>query len=136
MHVIENIANIYYLLLSASIYSGMESRVLIICDVQDRFRDYIDKFSTIVSKAVLLRDVSVILDIPVVFTEQYPKAFGHSVDEFQLNKLLPSTVVADPEHSSTSASLQRSYVFEKKKFSCLTEDVASCLSTLQSKHVM
>ena len=55
--------------------------VLLVCDVQERFRTIIHSFDAMVSGTKLLMDASAALEVPVVVTEQYPKVFGATVAE-------------------------------------------------------
>jgi hypothetical protein len=55
--------------------------VLLICDIQERFRDIIWKFDSVVKTSKFLVDGFNALDAQVVATEQYPKALGVTVKE-------------------------------------------------------
>ncbi len=59
------------------------SSVLLVCDIQERFRDLVCDFNSIVVSARHLLAVSKVLKVPSLVTEQYPKAFGHTVKELQ-----------------------------------------------------
>ena len=60
---------------------------LLICDVQERFRDIISGFSGVVDTARRMARGAEALEIPVIATEQYPKALGSTVEE--LKQVLP-----------------------------------------------
>jgi len=90
--------------------------VLLLCDVQERFRPLIHKMETVINTTKFMTSVARSLDIPIVATEQYPKVFGPTI----------SDALADPAELGTS----RLPVFEKKKFSMLTEECAKHLSSL------
>lgn len=85
------------------------STTFLLCDVQDRFRSIIHNMETVISTSSFLMNAAKTLDVPIVATEQYPKAFGHTVSD------LPMTDVP---------------VFEKKLFSMITPEVTDHLSTL------
>lgn len=86
--------------------------VLMVCDIQERFKSIIHKWNNMVSVSKTMVDAANTMSIPVVVTEQYPKAFLHTVDTLQ-------------------ASFEKSTkVFEKKKFSMVTEECKTHLSTL------
>ena len=55
--------------------------MLLICDVQDRFRDIIWGFDSVVRTSKLMIDGASVMKVPVVATEQYPKALGATVPE-------------------------------------------------------
>jgi hypothetical protein len=72
-----------------------ESAVLLLCDIQERFRR---RRATLARTAALLR-------LPVVTTEQYPKAFGRTVRELDF------------------VAAEGGRTFEKLKFSMWTAEV-------------
>jgi hypothetical protein len=53
------------------------------CDIQERFRTLIHEFPSVVHGASTLIRAAAILQAPVYVTEQYPKAFQHTVTELQ-----------------------------------------------------
>ena len=58
--------------------------VMMLCDIQERFRPLIYNSDTVVQTAKLMTQVSMKLDIPCIVTEQYPKAFGSTcIDCFE-----------------------------------------------------
>lgn len=83
--------------------------VLLVCDVQERFRPLIHEFGSVVQVAGTLARVASALQIPTVVTEQYPKALGHTVAE-----LAPHLAGAG--------------VFSKLKFSMMTDEVDAHLA--------
>ncbi|XP_052003566.1 isochorismatase domain-containing protein 2 [Xyrauchen texanus] len=83
--------------------------VLLLCDMQEKFRPSILQFTNIVSNAARLLQGCRILGIPQILTEQYPKGLGPTVPELGAEGLKP--------HAKTS-------------FSMLTESVDSLLKSL------
>lgn len=76
------------LLLSRSISQS----ILMICDIQDKFRPVIYRFPAIVySTSRVLRGCND-LGIPAIATEQYPKALGSTIDELR-SHLKPTDLV-------------------------------------------
>lgn len=57
------------------------STAIFVVDIQERFRDYVAGFDGVVSNTRLLLRAAELMDIPVVFSEQYPKGLGATVDE-------------------------------------------------------
>ncbi|XP_056299974.1 isochorismatase domain-containing protein 2 [Pseudoliparis swirei] len=55
--------------------------VLLLCDMQEKFRPNIFQFTNIVSNAARLLQASRVLGIPSILTEQYPKGLGPTVPE-------------------------------------------------------
>ena len=91
--------------------------ILLICDIQERFRSLIHEFPTVIHNTVYIKKVTSIMQIPCVITEQYPKAFGRTVSELLQN---------DNENND-STHHHHQIVFEKRQFSMITNDVASVL---------
>jgi nicotinamidase-related amidase len=56
-----------------------EKSILLLCDMQEKFRPTIKYFSQIVETSNKLLQACKILDIPYVVTEQYPK--GNNVND-------------------------------------------------------
>lgn len=81
----------------------------LLCDVQERFRDIIHNSETMINTSSFLTQTARVLEIPVVATEQYPKAFGHTVKQIDVSNVK---------------------LFEKKLFSMVTDEVNAHLSTL------
>mmetsp|Transcript_10465 Transcript_10465/g.21788 ORF Transcript_10465/g.21788 Transcript_10465/m.21788 type:complete len:251 (+) Transcript_10465:73-825(+) len=97
-----------------------ENTVFLLCDIQERFRPLIWRGETIVRTANYMTSVAKALDIPVVITQQYTKAFGETVED----------VFADQEHFKSCK------MFEKKNFSMCTEEVKGHLNSLNKKSVV
>ena len=72
----------------------------------------IHHFDTVAFNSNLLVSAAKLLEIPVLATEQYSRAFGHTVPEIQLDDVP---------------------VFEKRKFSMLTEEVSEHFASLGDK---
>lgn len=81
-----------------------EKSILLLCDLQEKFRPVIKYFPQIVETSNKLLQVSKLLDIPYVVTEQYPKGLGRTVPELDIGETKP---------------------FEKTLFSMCTPDVLS-----------
>eukprot|EP00013_Stygamoeba_regulata_P006851 CAMPEP_0177632150 /NCGR_PEP_ID=MMETSP0447-20121125/2134_1 /TAXON_ID=0 /ORGANISM="Stygamoeba regulata, Strain BSH-02190019" /LENGTH=196 /DNA_ID=CAMNT_0019133691 /DNA_START=44 /DNA_END=631 /DNA_ORIENTATION=- len=61
--------------------------LFLLCDIQARFAPVIQNFSSVSFIANQMVNVAKILDVDVVCTEQYPKAFGHTVPEIETSHL-------------------------------------------------
>ncbi len=92
----------------------------LLCDVQDRFRSVIHNAESVVKTSNFLCRVGNKLGIPIVGTEQYPKAFGRTCEDVLL---LPS------EDGSAPGRIEPA-IYEKKLFSMITPEVSSHLATL------
>ncbi|XP_029308480.1 isochorismatase domain-containing protein 2 [Cottoperca gobio] len=58
-----------------------KNTVLLLCDMQEKFRPNIFQFTNIVSNSARLLKASRVLGIPSILTEQYPKGLGPTVPE-------------------------------------------------------
>ncbi|TRZ01208.1 hypothetical protein DNTS_028709 [Danionella cerebrum] len=65
--------------------------VLLLCDMQEKFRPNIFQFTNIVNNAARLLQACRILGIPQILTEQYPKGLGPTVPELGADGLKPHT---------------------------------------------
>lgn len=88
---------------------------LLVCDVQERFRPLIHKMETVVNTTKFMTSVAKELNFPMVATQQYTKVFGPTL----------SDAFADPADIGTLCP-----VFEKKKFSMLTDECSAHLQSL------
>ena len=61
-----------------------ERAILLVCDIQERFRGLIWGGESVINRAALVRSVCRLLKIPVLATEQNPAAFGLTVPELQV----------------------------------------------------
>ncbi|CAF1638500.1 unnamed protein product [Rotaria magnacalcarata] len=78
--------------------------ILLVCDLQEKFRPVIKYFAQIVETSNKLLQACKLLDVPFVVTEQYPKGLGRTVSELDIGDTKP---------------------FEKTLFSMCTPDVMS-----------
>eukprot|EP00927_Polykrikos_kofoidii_P054265 TRINITY_DN48705_c0_g1_i1.p1 TRINITY_DN48705_c0_g1~~TRINITY_DN48705_c0_g1_i1.p1 ORF type:complete len:224 (-),score=32.61 TRINITY_DN48705_c0_g1_i1:50-721(-) len=86
-----------------------DETVLLVCDIQERFRSAIDTMPQVIATASTLLSCAKIAAVPVVVTEQYPKGLLHTVSELDVSN---------------------SKVFEKTLFSMCTEEVVVHLQRL------
>lgn len=85
------------------------STALFVCDIQERFRPIISGFPAVVDTSRRMIRGANILGLPVVTTEQYPKALGNTVAE--LKEVLSAN----------------SPIIEKTRFSMVTQEVHDLL---------
>ena len=95
-----------------------QTTAMLLCDVQDRFRPLIHKAETVVSNSRLLTSACKLLDVPIVITEQYPKAFGPTVKE----------CFEDPSDLTDG----KYPVFPKTLFSMMTPEVSEHIQSLNA----
>jgi len=92
-----------------------------LCDIQERFRPLMHNSQTIISTAQYLTSIANTLDIPIVVTQQYSKVFGPTVKDCFVDG-----------QEGLDALVQKGRVFDKKKFSMLTEEVMKLLHDLET----
>ncbi|KAJ3483722.1 hypothetical protein NLI96_g6126 [Meripilus lineatus] len=74
-----------------------ERTIFFVCDIQSRFRPAIYGFEEVVLTASRMLKVAKVLEIPVLATEQNPKALGPTVPELDLASLGPLFLGAPPK---------------------------------------
>ena len=77
------------------------SSILLVVDIQQRLAPTIRGIDGIVTRNAALIEASEILDVPVVFTEQYPAGLGHT--DPRLLELAPKAAVYEKIHFSAAA---------------------------------
>ncbi|XP_040570068.1 isochorismatase domain-containing protein 2 [Lepeophtheirus salmonis] len=87
--------------------------LLLLCDMQEKFRPTISYFPQVIANTKKLMEVASILKIPMVATEQYPKGLGPTVEELDLHKF-----EIKPQ--------------EKTQFSMLTQDIVKSVEKKES----
>lgn len=98
-----------------------ESSVLLLCDVQERFRPIIFNSETVIQTCRYMTSVAKALGIPTLISQQYTKVFGPTVTD----------CFANPEEDLKSIP-----IFEKKKFSMLTDEVEAKLTEWNKSSVL
>ncbi|XP_028835010.1 isochorismatase domain-containing protein 2 isoform X1 [Denticeps clupeoides] len=81
--------------------------VLLLCDMQEKFRPTIFQFGNVVSNAARVLEACRILGIPPIVTEQYPKGLGPTVPELGASDL--------KAHAKTTFSMLTEGVKEELK---------------------
>ncbi|EFN51301.1 hypothetical protein CHLNCDRAFT_49249 [Chlorella variabilis] len=89
-----------------------EETALLVCDVQERFRPVITGFPAVIDTSKRMLRAAAALQLPVIVTEQYPKALGNTVEE--LREFIP----------------QGAPVVAKTLFSMCTEEVNAAFQAL------
>ncbi|KAJ2826954.1 hypothetical protein GGI24_002775 [Coemansia furcata] len=95
---------------------NIKSTAFLLCDVQDKFRTGIHAFESVVQVSQKMSAASKILSIPLLVTEQYPRALGSTASEIPI------------DHAALVAP--------KTKFSMLIPEVAAKLEELQTKSIV
>lgn len=95
---------------------GEKSTSLFLCDMQEKFRPSIRYFEEITKTAGRMNELSRIMELPTVVTEQYPKGLGHTVGE-----------VGDISHAKK---------FEKTCFTMVLPEVQKVLEEAKTQSVI
>ena len=102
---------------------------LLVCDIQEVFRPIIHGMSSLIKTSEFLVSTAAQLDLPIVVTEQYPKAMKSTVTE--LSSIWIKADAARAEQAATSGvTFLPTPVFEKTQFSMCTEPFVSHLQVL------
>ena len=117
--------------------SAEDSLVLVI-DIQEKLVNALEK-DTIVSKALKIVQAANILNIPVLFTEQYPKGLGHTVEKLAEVKKFGGQEVKLFNDSDTEEILQKQQIDKNlstvQPFNSLTDNsLPSCPLALCSSN--
>jgi nicotinamidase-related amidase len=108
---------------------------LLVCDIQEVFRGIIHGMSSLIKTSEFLVSSATALNVPIVVTEQYPKAMKNTVIE--LSSIWKEADAAlDSSSSSLSSASVPTAVFEKTQFSMCTNEVKQHLSTLGIQSVI
>lgn len=94
-----------------------EDAVIMIIDIQERLVPVMKYKDEVINNNKILIQASKEMDIPIIYTEQYPKGLGHTIVE--LDELI-----------------ENGKRFEKTSFSAINEEVRSTLESLGRKKLI
>lgn len=94
-----------------------EDSLMIVIDIQERLLKAMSQGDRVVKNTNILLESLKVMDVPVIFTEQYPKGLGHTVKEI-------SNINKDLE------------VFEKNSFTACITGVNEKLEKLERKKII
>lgn len=95
-----------------------QTSIFFLCDIQDRFRPLMYNGETIVTTAQYLTSMASELSVPVVASQQYTKVFGKTVTDCFANG-----------QQDIDKLVAQGQLFEKKKFSMMTDEVQALIET-------
>lgn len=88
-----------------------EDTLIMIIDIQERLVPVMKYKDKVIKNTKILIKTSELMELPVIYTEQYPKGLGHTILEL-------------------SQILEHAYRFEKVTFSALNDEVKTTLKKL------
>lgn len=94
-----------------------EESTIMIIDIQERLVAAMNRKDQVINNAKILIQCAKVMDIPIIYTEQYPKGLGHTIEEL-------SQIIEDGQR------------FEKVDFSAYTEDVKGALEKANRKKII
>ena len=94
-----------------------ENAVVMIIDIQERLVPVMKYKDEVINNNKILIQASNEMDIPIIYTEQYPKGLGHTIVELE-------------------EIIENGKKFEKINFSAINEEVRSTLETLKRKKIV
>ncbi|KJE93178.1 isochorismatase domain-containing protein 1 [Capsaspora owczarzaki ATCC 30864] len=95
-----------------------ESTAFLLCDIQERFRNSIVHFPSVIHVATTMTQAAGILNVPLIVTEHVPQVFGKTLSE--ISAVYP----------------RNTNIFSKTKFSMATPEVASFLTAGKFRSVV
>ena len=78
--------------------------VLAVIDMQESFRSAISDFAETAARIALVAHAAMLLNVPIIVTEQYPKGLGHTADE--IKAVLPQGLKAIEKTAFSSCGAQ------------------------------
>lgn len=103
----------------------------LLCDVQEKFKQTIHVFPSVVSVSKTLIAASRIFEIPLIVTEQKPTALGHT-GLLQLSLLSVSAVHSVVEELSALLDAKQDKIYPKTQFSMVIPEVKADLADVDS----
>lgn len=94
-----------------------EESLLLIIDIQERLVPVMEYKEQVINNTIILIQSAKEMNIPIVYTEQYPRGLGNTVEEL-------------------SSLLEGAEKFEKVKFSAYTDEVIKKLKVSDKKKII
>jgi len=114
-----------------------------VCDIQERFRGVIWQFSSLISTATKMVKASDILGIPLIVTEQNPKALGSTISELEVSharvnvsKTKFSMYVPEVEEELNRSNIKSVVLFGIESHVCILQTALDLLENGINVHVL
>lgn len=108
-----------------------DQSLLMVIDIQERFRPYIHKIDKIIERTALLLKVASELGVPVIASEQYPQGLGHTVDSL-LPHIEPHPCLPKMEFSCWRNDALREAIIASKKQQIVIAGIEAHVCVLQT----
>ncbi|CAG8617093.1 7805_t:CDS:2 [Ambispora leptoticha] len=122
---------------------NLSTTAFFVCDIQERFRHFIYQFPSLLSTTNKMISAAKILDIPIVVTEQNPKALGNTVPEIDTSYakiVLPKTkfsmFLPEIEKLLKENSINSVVLFGIESHVCILQTTLDLLENNYNVHVL
>ncbi|KAF9988300.1 Isochorismatase domain-containing protein 1 [Modicella reniformis] len=117
------------------------STAFFLCDIQEKFRSHIFQFPSVVATAQKMIAAHKILDIPLIVTEQKPKALGATATELDISQAkinLPKTKFSMflPEVEKELKGIKSVVLFGIESHVCVLQTALDLLENNYDVHVL
>lgn len=104
--------------LDSKFFLKREDAVLLIIDVQEKLAPAMTDATRVISQSAALLQGAVLMNLPVMFTEQYPRGLGRTIE--QIRQHLPADAV----------------ISEKISFDACTQEISQALKSSNRRQVI
>lgn len=91
--------------------------LFLVIDIQEKLANVMDYKEQTVSNTKVLIEAGKLMDIPIIFTEQYPKGIGSTIEELKKD-------------------LDRPEVYEKNSFNAYIDDIKNAIDEKKRKKII
>ena len=114
-----------------------------LCDVQEKFRPHIYQINDVIHTARKMSDFSKLLNIPLIVTEQYPKALGSTCSEIDIQhaslvepKTLFSMLVPKVKAFLKKSEIENVVLYGIEAQVCVTQTALDLLAENIKVHIL
>ena len=114
-----------------------------LCDIQEKFRPHIHQMTDVINTAKKMSEFSKLLNIPLIVTEQYPKALGNTCAEIDIShasivspKTLFSMVLPNVKGFLKSSDIKDVVLYGIESQVCITQTALDLLSENINVHIL
>eukprot|EP00835_Amoeboradix_gromovi_P004844 NODE_407_length_9242_cov_0.441868.p5 type:complete len:195 gc:universal NODE_407_length_9242_cov_0.441868:6177-5593(-) len=114
-----------------------------LCDIQEKFRPHIYQMQDVINTARKMSEFSKLMNIPLVVTEQYPKALGHTCSEIDISHAIivePKTkfsmVLTSISEFLRKSEIQNVVLYGIEAQVCITQTAIDLLAHNVNVHIL